>query len=266
MPESTVDPLVLRTQYGDDLRLSARQRLWQTGPSLIDRVLDLAAIPSTAAVLDVGCGNGRYLSALRERGHIGPLVGLDYSPGMALVARVFAPTAVGDAQALPVRDGVADAAVCAHMLYHVPDLPRAVGELRRVLRPGGSAVVVTNGPNHTVESDLILERALLEVAGRRARLDHGGLRFAPDVALAVMEPVFDRVEAVQAGGPVTVPSPEIVADYLDSIAPEVAGLSESPLWTSVLARARELVIEHVDRHGPFVVTSDTAVLIGKRSS
>jgi len=260
-----MDPSVLRTQYGDDQRLAARQRLWQTGPSLIDRVLDLAAIGSTAAVLDVGCGNGRYLSTLRERGHTGPLVGLDYSPGMALVARAFAPTAVGDAQALPVRDGVADVAICAHMLYHVPDLPRAVGELRRVLRPGGSAVVVTNGPNHTAESTAILERSLREVAGVTVPVDLGGRRFLPDVALSVLKPGFDRVDVVQAGGPVTVPSPEIVADYLASIPPEVAGLSEGPLWTAVLAHSRTLVSEHVDRHGPFVVTSDTAVLIGRCS-
>ena len=263
--ESTVDRSVLRTQYGDDRRLAARQRLWQTGPSLIDRVLDLAAIPSTAAVLDVGCGNGLYLSALRERGHTGPLVGLDYSHGMARVARAFAPTAVGDAQALPVRDGVADIAICAHMLYHVPDLTRAVGELRRVLRPGGSAVVVTNGPKHTAESTAILDRAVSEVAGLSVHVDLLGRRFGPDVALAELERVFDRVEVVPAGGPVTVPSPEIVGDYLASIAPEVGGLSEGPLWTSVLARARDLVVEHVDRHGPFVVTSDTAVLIGRCS-
>ena len=94
----------------------------------------------------------------------------------------------------------------------------------------------------------------------------GGRRFRPDTARALLEPVFDRVDVVQAGGPVTVPSPDIVADYLASVPPEVAGLSEGPLWTAGLARARELVVEQVDRHGPFVVTSDTAVLIGRRSA
>src|SRR5262252_767974 len=121
VPESTVDKEVLRTQYGDDQRLSARQRMWQTATSLIDRVLDVAQIASDAAVLDVGCGNGRYLAGLRARGHTGTLMGLDYSPGMASVARSYAPVAVADAQALPVRDAVVDVALCAHMLYHVPD-------------------------------------------------------------------------------------------------------------------------------------------------
>jgi SAM-dependent methyltransferase len=261
--ESSVDKNVLRTQYGDDVRLSARQRMWQTGPSLIDRVLDLAAIASTATVLDVGCGNGRYLQALRRRGHVGPVVGLDYSPGMAKVAIAQAPTGVADAQALPVGDGQVDVVVCAHMLYHVPDLPRAVGELRRVLRPGGSAVVVTNGPNQARECDAVLARALREVVGPAAELTRYGTRFPPDVGRSLLGEMFNKVELHEVGVPVPVPSPDIVVGYLASIAPEAAGLSDGPLWTSVLDRAGELVVEHVDRHGPFVVTSDTAVLIGR---
>jgi ubiquinone/menaquinone biosynthesis C-methylase UbiE len=45
---------------------------------------------------------------------------------------------------LPFRDGIFDCAVAAWMLYHVPNLDRAVRELRRVLRPGGRLVAVTN--------------------------------------------------------------------------------------------------------------------------
>jgi SAM-dependent methyltransferase len=261
--ESTVDKEVLRTQYGDDARLSARQRLWRTAPSLIDRVLDLAQIAPAAVVLDVGCGNGHYLLGLRTRGHTGPVIGLDYSPGMASVARAHAPTVVADIQELPVRDAVADIVLGAHMLYHVPDLPRAIGQLRRALRPGGSAVVVTNGPNHTHETDGILRRAVGEVTGRAATLDTFRARFGPDTAQTLMSVAFDRVETYHTGGPVIVPSPDIVEDYLASIAPEAAGLTEGPLWTAVLGRAGELVREHVEQHGTFVVTSDTAVFIGR---
>jgi SAM-dependent methyltransferase len=264
--DSTVDKEVLRAQYGDDERLSARQRMWQTAPSLIDRVLDAVQIPSDAAVLDVGCGNGRYLAGLRARGHTGPVFGLDYSPGMASVARSHAPVAVADAQALPVRDAVVDVAVCAHMLYHVPDVPGAIGELHRALRPGGSAVVVTNGPNHTVEADAILRRAVRDVTGQTAAFERFGARFGPDLAQSLMSAVFDRVEAHQAGIPVIVPSPDILVGYLASIAPEAAGLTEGPVWTSVLDRTSELVDEAFARPEPFVVTSDTAVFIGRRRS
>ena len=42
-----------------------------------------------------------------------------------------------DIQQIPYPDGSFDTAIANFMLYHVPDLPRAIGEVRRVLRPGG---------------------------------------------------------------------------------------------------------------------------------
>jgi len=259
----TTDAAVLRSQYGDDQRLSARQRLWGGGPPLIDRVLGLAPLTGAETVLDVGCGNGRYLAELRARGHTGTLAGVDHSPGMAAVSREHAPTAVADVQALPVPDGSVDVVLCLHMLYHVPDLARAVGELRRVLRSGGHAMVATNGRDHTAEPRDILARALREVAGVEWDLDLSGQRFPPELAESLLRPVFDQVETHQVGGPVPVPSAVIVGDYLASIPPEAAGLTEGPQWTDVLARARELVEEQVAAAGSFRVTSDVAVLIGR---
>jgi SAM-dependent methyltransferase len=58
---------------------------------------------------------------------------------------------VADVQALPFADGSFDVAVAAWMLYHVPDLDRAVSELARVLRPGGRLVALTNSAFHLQE-------------------------------------------------------------------------------------------------------------------
>jgi ubiquinone/menaquinone biosynthesis C-methylase UbiE len=45
--------------------------------------------------------------------------------------------AQADAQALPFRDASFDAVIANHMLYHVPDISRSLGEVRRVLKPSG---------------------------------------------------------------------------------------------------------------------------------
>ena len=84
-------------------------------------------------VLDVGCGQGKLLSLLRDKGI--PTVGLDASPTMlksATGSRVF-----GDARALPFPPNTFGGAAAMYMLYHLEDPVQAVAECHRVLRPGG---------------------------------------------------------------------------------------------------------------------------------
>jgi len=70
------------------------------------------------------------------------------------------PLLVADAQALPFPRDAFDVTLAMHMLYHVPDRALAIRELRRVLRPGGVALVVTNSQRHFAElDDLLVECA-----------------------------------------------------------------------------------------------------------
>ena len=79
------------------------------------------------------------------------MCGADLSPGMLHSARPLAgsdPLLVADAQALPFPCDAFDVTLAMHMLYHVPDRALAIAELRRVLRPDGVALVVTNSQRH----------------------------------------------------------------------------------------------------------------------
>jgi ubiquinone/menaquinone biosynthesis C-methylase UbiE len=59
--------------------------------------------------------------------------------------------AVADVQALPLESASEDVVLATHMLYHVLDIAEAVREIRRVLRPGGVFLAVTNAEDHTRE-------------------------------------------------------------------------------------------------------------------
>lgn len=99
-------------------------------------------------VLDVGCGPGTDLTSMSEGlGDGGLVVGVDHDQRMLTAARRRTATgrrvvvAAGDAHHLPLRSGSVDRARTDRALQHVTDPARAIGELRRVLRPGGLAVV-----------------------------------------------------------------------------------------------------------------------------
>lgn len=101
----------------------------------------LDGIPAGSA-LDVACGTGRHTEYLVELGH--RVIAVDASPEMLAQARVKVPEAEfreSDLHDLPLPDDHFDVVVCALALTHVPDLSAALGELTRVLRPGGHLVI-----------------------------------------------------------------------------------------------------------------------------
>jgi malonyl-CoA O-methyltransferase len=98
----------------------------------------LALLPDVAgkAALDVGCGTGRYLRILRDRGAV-PVVGLDFSPEMLGKARGPASLARADLRALPVATARFEVVTSGLAIGHVAELAVAVAEMARVLVPGG---------------------------------------------------------------------------------------------------------------------------------
>lgn len=102
-------------------------------------------------VLDLGCGPGHLTAELVEDvGASGQVLAVDRQQDMVVAARSRPRTAgagrcdvlVGGATALPLADGTCDGVVAVQVLEYVPDLERAVAEVRRVLRPGGTVVLV----------------------------------------------------------------------------------------------------------------------------
>jgi SAM-dependent methyltransferase len=99
--------------------------------------------------LDVGCGTGLTALRLSARSEIGSVVGLDPSPDALRHAnrRHDRPLVRGSALALPFGQGAFDVVTCFDVLQHLPVCGdrRAVEEIRRVLKPGGVAIVRSNG-------------------------------------------------------------------------------------------------------------------------
>jgi SAM-dependent methyltransferase len=124
-----------------------------------DRVGDLnriwagLALRPGARVLDAGCGSGQFALALAARGV--RVTGTDLSPEMIRLAqenaeRLAPPAAVtwnvGSVDCLPDPAGSVDAIHARMVLPFVPDIPAALSEFRRVLRPGGRLLASTAGP------------------------------------------------------------------------------------------------------------------------
>ena len=112
---------------------------------------------ASSRLLDAGCGTGGYSAALRP--HLGAIDAVDLNPSMLGVARAKldrtpgCPVTLHEASidGLPFEDACFDMVMVNQVLHHLPDsphdgrplLPRVLGELARVLRPGGAAMINT---------------------------------------------------------------------------------------------------------------------------
>jgi SAM-dependent methyltransferase len=153
------DPALVREEYASESRLAARKAAHRFADGPDPREVAFRAVAEVAprCVLEVGCGEGELVERVKHE--LGcDVLALDQSERMVELTRARGIHAVvGDVQALPLADGQFDCAVAAWMLYHVPEVDRALGELARVLRAGGRLVAVTNASEHLRELKDLLD-------------------------------------------------------------------------------------------------------------
>lgn len=131
-----------------------------------------------AKLCDLGCGAGPAITELLTRGY--DTVGFDYSEDMLRNAKrrladngiTPAPIARADIQAVPLPDESIDCAVCLGVISYVERYENIIKEIRRVLRPGGTAIITYRNRSNLTVSDPVGPFRYL--AGRLRRLFGGG--------------------------------------------------------------------------------------------
>jgi SAM-dependent methyltransferase len=249
---------LLSQQYNDGSRLTARAQLrarFGTNRYGWSRWLfDHLRLPPRSRILELGCGLGWLWRQNMARIPAGWDVTLsDFAQGMLDEARQAlrdgphpSSFAVVDAQAIPYPDSQFDAVIANHMLYHVPDCPKAFAEIRRVLKPGGRLHASTLGVNHLREMwELFPE---WKYDGARAfpfNLENGAEQLAPFFPHVALDRYEDTLVVTEA---------EPLVAYV---------LSLSPRTSAASAAVRTALIRRVDARiaaqGPLQITSDAGL-------
>jgi arsenite methyltransferase len=213
-----LSPLDLETDFkgccarlyeSDAVRWLLDDQLHPGGERLTLRLAELAGVVPGTRVLDVACGSGATVLLLaRELGCV--TVGVDLGARAieqatrATPAGAHASFLLADAEALPLPDASVDVALSECSLCTFPDKPRAIGEMARVVRPGGTIAIadVTADPDALPEQLRSAAARVACVAGARSAGDYASLlRDAGCTPLAIephgaeLRAMADRVEA-----------------------------------------------------------------------
>jgi SAM-dependent methyltransferase len=251
---------LLQRQYGDASNLQARIALHQrfsTNPQGLPRwFMQQLQVPANGRLLEVGCGPGGYWPQVAKMVPSSWQITVsDFSPGMVAQARqrlaaLHRPFTVvqADVQDLPFPDGVFDAVTANFMLYHVPDRPRALAEIHRVLATGGRLFAMTNGNRHMREFNDLVGRV---VPGTTR---HGETGFSLENGSAQLTPWFDDLRLLRYSDTLRVNDPEPLLAYIRSYAAELTADQEEAL--------RQQIQFELDAHGVFQITKDPGMITG----
>jgi SAM-dependent methyltransferase len=236
------DADLVAQEYASKERFLARRAAladYVEGPNAEDLAFEAIAEAAPHRLLEVGAGTGAFAERVRrELGADVTAVGL--SPRMVELARERGvPAIVADVQELPFGDHAFDCAAALWVLHHVPSLDRGLGELARVLRPGGRLVVLAFGKENLADLYELLEQPSLG--------DGGFSRESGEAALARH---FGHVERRDADGTVVFPDRAAVERHLRSL---------------ILIRGTE-PLERLPRFdGPFRARSRHSVFVAEKA-
>ncbi len=244
---------LLREQYRDAANLNARialhARFGVNPEPWWAWVRRMMLLPDRARILEVGTGPADLWRANRDGIPDGWRITLsDFSPGMIAQARenlgaiaqrfAFARINVVD---IPFPDETFDGVIANFMLYHAPDLDRAISELHRVLKPGGRLYAATNGSRHMKQLwDLV--RSL----DPDAHIITGASLFGLEDGADVLHRFFPIANLYLFDDVLQVTEVEPVAAYL-------ASTHRSPSLAQNIAPFRQAVQQIIQREGAFFI-------------
>ena len=256
----------LQSQYRDSANLSARAALHIRFSTekypWFHWVFDHFDIPENGRVLELGCGTGLLWRDNLERiPRRWSVTVTDASQGMVQEAEQslldpgldFTFQKV-DAQSIPYEDDSFDAVVANHMLYHVPDLARALSEIRRVLRPGGRLYATTIGLNHMDELREVPRKLGIStpIGG-----DQIVARFTLDRGAGELAHWFAEVEVEPRNSVLVVTEAAPLVEYVMSF----ARLSDEET-----ARLHAYFDTEIQREGAFRITTEAGILKAVKES
>src|SRR5262245_25643230 len=222
----------------------------------------LRTIPADADILEVGCGPSWLWR--NNLGRVPPswrILLTDLTPGMTREAMAALGTDARfsarqmDVQSLDLPDAGFDAVIANWMLYHVKDRPRALAEIRRVLRPGGTLFAATNGDSHVAEIDGLVNEYLGDASPVK-----GGLAFSLDNGAAQLSPFFASIGVEDGHGTLHITEAEAVVAYVLSF-----NEAKQLIVGDRLDELRRRVREDVGSANPFIVQTHSGIFVARKA-
>ncbi|OPJ58552.1 MerR family transcriptional regulator [Clostridium chromiireducens] len=257
----------VKEQYKSDKNLNLRSNLHSYNINKIDWdkwCFNQMYFPDQAKILELGCGVGKLWYKNKDSINKELSITLsDFSKSMLKIAKnrlkeidhEFTYQEI-NAEDIPYKDGSFDVVIAQHMIYFVPNIEKALSEIRRVLSPGGIFYVTANSCKSMYELN-----ELAESFAPNLGLDSNGFsnRFDLENGRAILQKYFNKIDIEVLDGKIIVNSAEPVVSYKAST---IQG-------SSVLIGERKkeftrYLEEYIKKHGNISITTKACMFKAKK--
>lgn len=234
------DEKIVKNQYknsnGLSTRISIHDKYSTNKMGLHNWYFTVMKLEDGIRVLELGAGNAAmWINHKEEISRFSQLVLSDMSEGMLSEARERlgelpnVDYKVIDIQDIPYEDNSFDIVIANCMLYHVPDINKAVAEVRRVLKPSGYFYAGTSGHNGILET--VVKYLNQDISYSNSfSLENGGEKLTPFFSNVEIERYKDSLEVTN------------IDDLMDYI---YSGITFEKSCTLPRERVREILLEHM---------------------
>lgn len=233
-------------QTGDNLK--NRWNLYDFAVPKVDLqqiAIDKLKLSGCENILDVGCGSGDLLSAIKSRGHQGRLVGVDISSSIFSAKNIEFRKASADQ--LPFPDNSFDIIFSFFMFYHLSDKQKALKEWGRILKPNGTLVIATSSLKNKLKHKSFKKKIAkaLDAEVTTAFSDSFNLENAAEQ----LSPLFSISSDYIYEGEIQLKDPSAELRSMSSIRDTFSPQPTESAWNNAIGEIRDLIQEEISNQG-----------------
>ncbi|MFX0021305.1 MAG: class I SAM-dependent methyltransferase [Candidatus Hermodarchaeota archaeon] len=211
-------------QYKIHENLSNRMNLWSFGTnpvSLHKWIFSKIKLKNNERILELGCGTGQlWLENFRKIPLNCSIVLSDFSKNMLKTAKKDLANLklpikfkIINAENIPYPNQSFDVILACHMLYHIPNIEKALTEISRVIKPNGRFISTTVSKNHIKELKDFLFQFDLDIEMKNEFFSE----FRNETGNEILQQFFNEIELFEYINPVNISSIELLMKYIESM-------------------------------------------------
>ena len=254
-------------QYRTHQNLTNRMNLWSYGSnpeSLQKWIFSKIKLQEHERVLELGCGTGQlWLENFRNVPSTCSIVLSDFSEKMLSKAKENVKPLnlpikfeIIDAEEIPYPNQIFDVVIGCHMLYHIPNIEKALIEINRVLKPSGRFISTTVSQQHMRELKNFLSKFGLYSEEKKKLFSE----FRNETGRDVLKPFFAEIEFNEYINHVNISSIDPLMKYIETMFPK----EKYPNFQEIKPQVEEAIIKILEKNSQFTIKGISGLFKAKK--